>query len=160
MWIDTKCLFLNIKFVLHLRKHWTIWCLFTFYTPPQKTLDHLVSIHILCFTSENTGPFGVYSHFMLYLRKHWTISNDIEMLFYLINSFSVLTAIWNHFKTNVFCFLNSIKLYILNLISNRLTQNLERRLLPKWFFLVCFMSDQNEMRTFCRGFSKHHWCQV
>ena len=68
----------------------------------------------------------------------YSIANDIEMLFYLINSFSVITAIWNHFKTKVFFFLlNSIKLYILNLISNRLTQYLERRLLPKWFFFVC-----------------------
>ena len=34
----------------------------------------------------------------------YSIANDIEMLFYLINSFSVITAIWNHFKTKVFFF--------------------------------------------------------
>ena len=62
--------------MLHLRKHWTIWCLFICYAPPQKTLDHLVSIHILCSTTENTRPFGVYSHYMLHLRNHWTIWNE------------------------------------------------------------------------------------
>jgi hypothetical protein len=69
--------------MLHLRKHWTIWCLFTFYAPPQKTLHHLVSIHILCFTSENTRPFGV-SKFVSVGTTCKYVINRLNLLLFLI----------------------------------------------------------------------------